>query len=211
MNSPYSNNGSFRVTSPVGWRTDPFGSGSRVAHYGLDCVGVDTKNISPIRAGKVVRARNDPYGWGNYVAITTPDGYTDYYCHLEKYLVQVNDEVRPGDIIGIEGATGQVTGRHLHIERRQGTRKCDMDETNTDDCNVSNVIGIPNKVGFYKEEVIIMSDNTPANWSEEALTWAIDNELIYGDENGDYKLRESCTREQMIVFLYRLYNLLGDY
>ena len=43
----------------------------------------------------------------------------------------------------------------------------------------------------------------PSEWSAEALEWAVNNGIIYGDENGNYRLREYCTREQMLVFLYR--------
>ena len=51
-------------------------------------------------------------------------------------------------------------------------------------------------------------DSTTDEWAREAVEWATGNGIMYGDENGDLKLRASCTREQMIVFLYRLYNML---
>ena len=53
-----------------------------------------------------------------------------------------------------------------------------------------------------------VNDSIPDEWAREAIEWATGNGIMYGDENGDLKLRASCTREQMIVFLYRLYNML---
>ena len=46
-------------------------------------------------------------------------------------------------------------------------------------------------------------DNVPAAWAEEAVAWAVENGILYGDENGNYRLHESCTREMMLVFLHR--------
>lgn len=46
-------------------------------------------------------------------------------------------------------------------------------------------------------------DNTPSDWAADAVQWAVDNGIMYGDENGNYRLRDACTREMMLVFLYR--------
>ena len=46
-------------------------------------------------------------------------------------------------------------------------------------------------------------DNIPAEWAEDAVSWAVENGILYGDENGNYRLHENCTREMMLVFLYR--------
>ena len=35
------------------------------------------------------------------------------------------------------------------------------------------------------------------------MAWAVENGILYGDENGNYRLHENCTREMMLVFLYR--------
>jgi hypothetical protein len=51
-------------------------------------------------------------------------------------------------------------------------------------------------------------DNEFKTWSSEAGQWATTNGILIGNEIGDYMLSEYCTREQMIVFLYRLYKLI---
>ena len=51
-------------------------------------------------------------------------------------------------------------------------------------------------------------DNQPDPWAEESVLFAVENGILYGDERGNYKLRNDCTRQEMLVFLHRLYNHL---
>ena len=55
---------------------------------------------------------------GNVVYIDHGRGIYTYYAHLSKILVKENDIVKKGDIIGYSGATGRVTGAHLHYANR---------------------------------------------------------------------------------------------
>lgn len=48
----------------------------------------------------------------------------------------------------------------------------------------------------------------PSDWSQEARTWAEGNGIIAGDGSGKMQYKSACTREQMVVFLYRLFNLI---
>lgn len=50
-------------------------------------------------------------------------------------------------------------------------------------------------------------DNVPDEWAKEAVDFAVKKGILYGDENGNYNLHKSCTRQEMLVFLYRLYKL----
>lgn len=50
-------------------------------------------------------------------------------------------------------------------------------------------------------------DNAPATWSAESVEWAIANGILKGDENGNLHLRDSITREEAVVMLFRLSNL----
>ena len=54
----------------------------------------------------------------------------------------------------------------------------------------------------------IKKNNTPDNWAEKAVNWAIQNKIIFGDENGDYQLHKNCTRQEMLVFLDRFMQLM---
>lgn len=51
-------------------------------------------------------------------------------------------------------------------------------------------------------------DNTPDVWAKEAVEWAVANKILFGDETGNLKLHDICTRQEVIVFLNRVYNLM---
>ncbi len=57
-------------------------------------------------------------GYGNLVIIRHPSGLETYYGHLSKILVEPNEVVKAGEIIGLGGSTGRSTGPHLHFEVR---------------------------------------------------------------------------------------------
>lgn len=147
MRYPYKSGISVRITSPYGNRRDPFGSGKTVFHPGIDFVG-DDKTICAVSDGKVAfagqvskSAGGATWEWGKYVRIETSDGTKEYYCHMDSILVTAGQMVKAGQPIGIEGSTGNVTGRHLHFEVRNksGTK-----------LNTANYLGISNAVGTYK-------------------------------------------------------------
>ena len=48
-----------------------------------------------------------------------------------------------------------------------------------------------------------INDNKPSEWSEEAIKWAVKNNILRGDSDGNYGLREPCTVEKALTFLYR--------
>ena len=49
-----------------------------------------------------------------------------------------------------------------------------------------------------------VTDNIPDEWAKDAFNWAIERGILLGDGK-DYKLHSNCTRQEMIVFLHRLY------
>lgn len=63
---------------------------------------------------------------------------------------------------------------------------------------------------YLKEDETManVKDNTPDSWAKEAVEWAVKNKILMGDENGNYKLHDDCTRQEMLVFLNRLYKLV---
>lgn len=54
--------------------------------------------------------------------------------------------------------------------------------------------------------IVSKKDNAPDVWAEAAINFAVKYGILYGDENGNFKLHKDCTRQEMLVFLYRLYN-----
>ena len=61
-------------------------------------------------------------GYGIVVAIRDPEtGHSHCYAHLDSVAVKVGDKVKPGEMIGRQGNTGQSTGSHLHYEIRKSS------------------------------------------------------------------------------------------
>ncbi|MFJ8314212.1 MULTISPECIES: transglycosylase family protein [unclassified Streptomyces] len=86
-------------------------------HTGVDFAAAEGTPVKAIAAGQVVSA-----GWGgaygNQVVIRHPDGLYSQYAHLSQITVHAGAELSTGQQIGLTGATGNVTGAHLHFEIR---------------------------------------------------------------------------------------------
>lgn len=83
-------------------------------HRGLDLKGKAGNPIYAIADGKVVLARKLYYE-GKFTVIDHGDSIYSLYMHQSKQLVQEGEMVHAGDLIGEPGATGAVTGAHLHV------------------------------------------------------------------------------------------------
>ncbi|MEU8752932.1 LysM peptidoglycan-binding domain-containing M23 family metallopeptidase [Streptomyces chartreusis] len=86
-------------------------------HTGVDFAAATGTPLKAVGAGTVVSA-----GWGgaygNQVVIQLADGYYAQYAHLSSLSVSSGQTVAAGQQIGLSGATGNVTGPHLHFEIR---------------------------------------------------------------------------------------------
>ncbi|MFE0805961.1 peptidoglycan DD-metalloendopeptidase family protein [Streptomyces sp. NPDC058848] len=86
-------------------------------HTGTDFVVPTGTSLKAVGAGTVVSA-----GWGgaygNQVVIRLADGHYAQYAHLSSLSVSAGQSVTAGQQVGLSGATGNVTGPHLHFEIR---------------------------------------------------------------------------------------------
>lgn len=105
------------VTSEMGWRTSPI-TGAQEFHNAMDLVnGNPTTPILASGDGQVVQAGSNYYDWyGNYTVIKHADGLYTGYAHQSRIDVSVGQNVKKGQQIGLMGATGPVTGPHLHFQ-----------------------------------------------------------------------------------------------
>ncbi len=85
-------------------------------HQGIDFANAEGTPIRAAAAGTVISAGDDGDGYGNKVVIQHGPGLFTLYGHSEQVLVQVGQWVTPGQVIALEGATGDATGPHLHFE-----------------------------------------------------------------------------------------------
>ncbi|MFE9631526.1 M23 family metallopeptidase [Streptomyces sp. NPDC006463] len=87
-------------------------------HTGLDFAAPTGTPAKAVAAGKIASA-----GWsgayGYRIVLQLEDGTEVWYCHLSSMSV-TSGTVAPGETIGRVGATGNVTGPHLHLEVRKG-------------------------------------------------------------------------------------------
>ncbi|MBS3729575.1 peptidoglycan DD-metalloendopeptidase family protein [Lactococcus lactis subsp. lactis] len=105
------------ITSEMGWRTSPI-TGAQEFHNAVDLVnGNPTTPILASGDGQVVQAGSNYYDWyGNYTVIKHADGLYTGYAHQSRIDVSVGQNVKKGQQIGLMGATGPVTGPHLHFQ-----------------------------------------------------------------------------------------------
>jgi murein DD-endopeptidase MepM/ murein hydrolase activator NlpD len=122
-------NGAF--VAPVPTRaTGSFGSRSvfngqpRTPHGGADFPSPEGTPIQAPGGGRIVLAR-DLYFTGNTVVIDHGLGLFSLLAHLSSFAVREGDLIEAGRIVGAVGATGRVTGPHLHWGVRVGNARVD--------------------------------------------------------------------------------------
>ncbi len=95
-------------------------------HTGLDFSAGTGTPIRAIMTGTVIWTR---WGgaYGNLTKIQHPNGVQSWYGHQTSRRVKVGDIVTAGQVIGAIGATGNVTGPHLHLEVRVRGNPVDPD------------------------------------------------------------------------------------
>ena len=86
-------------------------------HQGVD---LPLKTGDPVYATFTGKVRISKYwgAFGNLVVIRHENGIETFYAHLSQRLVENDDWVNAGDVIGYGGSTGRSSGPHLHFEIR---------------------------------------------------------------------------------------------
>jgi murein DD-endopeptidase MepM/ murein hydrolase activator NlpD len=161
MNSPYM--GKFQVTQEF----------KGADHDGLDLVGLHDKEVHSTVNGTVRYAgwensNNHKQGFGQYVCVRGEDGNYYYFGHLSELKVKTGDKVKVTDVVGIEGYTGYTIpdgpgGSHCHYCVRKNYAKGNF-------LNVSEISGIPNKLGTYDDgylDKISKKEEKPAEKPKE--------------------------------------------
>jgi murein DD-endopeptidase MepM/ murein hydrolase activator NlpD len=124
----------FKVTSPFGWRIHPT-SGQKSHHNGVDLWAAPNVYNEAFARGLVVfagpskakKADGSLGGFGHHVMILHKiEGqyYVSVYAHMVEGTIKVkrSDKVVAGTVLGRMGASGDVTGKHLHFEIYKGKK-----------------------------------------------------------------------------------------
>lgn len=101
-----------------------FNGQARSPHAGVDFRGATGTAIAAPAPGTVVLAR-DLYFTGNTVILDHGGGLLSVFAHLSTTSVRVGDAIAKGTVLGRVGATGRVTGPHLHWSVRLGGARVD--------------------------------------------------------------------------------------
>ena len=144
--------GTNRITSPYGWRTYKNSAGVTIRehHNGIDVVPTryageedlagTAWDFREVTGGKVVAVSA---GWnagrGTLIKVQTAQGVIEFYQHCAAVYVKVGQQVPQGTVLGRAGATGNVTGAHLHFEV----------QVNGSPVEPSAWLGLPNAGGTY--------------------------------------------------------------
>ena len=149
MQLPY--NGRCKITTLFGKK----GAWACGWHIGVDMVGLTDKNVRAIADGTITGLNVHGSSYGNSVEIKHADGKVSFYAHLKTVKVRKGQSVKSGDEIGVEGATGNATGSHLHLEIHQGAYKYPAKGTSPASCpwllDPCEVLGIEKKLGEVEE------------------------------------------------------------
>ncbi len=111
------------ITSPFGWRSNPFG-GSPDFHPGLDIAAPMGTTVTAAASGTVILAQWYG-GYGNFILLDHGGGLATGYGHLSAIYVSVGQQIQKGQAIGAVGSTGHSTGPHLHFEVRLNGKPVD--------------------------------------------------------------------------------------
>lgn len=135
--------GDIYVSSPYGWRISPI-TGQREHHNGKDMVGRQSKRQRMVgKSGTCVLAQYDRWRGYNVVIRLEDDPRGEVrlrYQHQQALMLKVGSRVTLGQVVGIEGSSGDSTGSHCHFEVTVNGQAVDPSPWD----------GLPNKAGLYK-------------------------------------------------------------
>lgn len=104
--------GHYTITATFG-QSGPYWAAD---HTGLDFDSTTGEPIMAVTGGEIISAELSG-AYGNRIVVRSPDGDELWYCHMSDYAVK-SGSVEAGQVIGYVGATGNVSGDHLHLEVR---------------------------------------------------------------------------------------------
>lgn len=117
-----------RISSPYGFTRSYVTTGCETkarVHWGYDIAAPTGTAIVAPAAGTVALAESDLYYEGGTIFLDHGHGLMSIFLHMSELDAEVGDVVQAGDLIGKIGATGRVTGPHLHwaVKWRDTSRK----------------------------------------------------------------------------------------
>ncbi len=192
--------GPFSVTAVYGQKGRYWAKG----HQGIDFVAGD-RRVFCTCYGKVRLVGYDEQGWGRYISVGDDQGRRHLFCHLQEgsVTVRAGDTVTPLTVLGMMGATGNVSGVHLHYQLQQGTTVIDP----------TSYLQIPNRAGQYHSNDFVIKEESdmtfndqkkiPA-WAYQAVMDVAEKGIMVGDDQGNFRPEDPVTRAELAVAIRQL-------
>ncbi|WP_079171414.1 M23 family metallopeptidase [Streptomyces sp. CC53] len=105
----------YKVTYPYGVRNARYAAGF---HTGHDYAAPTGTPVVAVRDGVIAWSNSGGGAYGQWIGLRADNGRDYVYCHLSARSVRTGQRVKAGQRLGAVGATGRVTGPHLHFEDR---------------------------------------------------------------------------------------------
>jgi murein DD-endopeptidase MepM/ murein hydrolase activator NlpD len=119
--SPLKHGTEFKITSAYGMRMHPIKK-KEMMHRGIDFKAELYTPVVAIGDGTVRKVElhfENGKGYGRFIIIDHPNGFSSLYAQLNEYKIKEGDKVKKGDVIALVGSSGMSTGPHLHLELKK--------------------------------------------------------------------------------------------
>lgn len=139
------------ITSGIGLRVDPFGSGKLVFHRGIDIAVPVGTPVHAIRKGRVVFA-GVRSGYGSTVIVEHANGDRTLYGHNSLVRVHTGELVESGTIVAFSGNTGRSTGPHVHFEQLPSGRPV-IELVEAEEKNIPQLVDNDDQKGMFEQRM----------------------------------------------------------
>lgn len=139
------------ITSGVGLRVDPFGSGKLVFHRGIDIAVPTGTPVRSTRKGRVVFA-GVRSGYGATVIVEHANGDRTLYGHNSLVRVSLGELVESGTVVAFSGNTGRSTGPHVHFEQLPSGRPV-IETVETEEANRPQLVNNDDQRDMYERRM----------------------------------------------------------
>ncbi|PSU30494.1 peptidoglycan DD-metalloendopeptidase family protein [Photobacterium lutimaris] len=163
---PYERNRTYRISSSFNPKRRHPVTGRISPHNGVDFATPTGTPVIATGDGVVSQVVNHPYA-GRYVVIQHGTNYRTRYLHNSKVLVRKGQKVSRGQRIALAGATGRVTGPHIHYEFLIRNRA-----VNPMTANIPMASSVPSKEKGQFKETVALYDEMMDNPNRSLLSMA---------------------------------------
>ncbi|MDX9746977.1 MAG: M23 family metallopeptidase [Paludibacter sp.] len=171
------------IVPVTGAITSKFGPRRYRYHYGTDIKLQTGDSVRSSFSGKVRITDYDRRGYGHYVVVRHDNGLETVYAHLSHVLVELDQLVEAGQVVGLGGNTGRSTGSHLHYEIRFLGNAM----------NPEKIIDFENGLPFMHEYLITKNDSFYYQKEVKAMSAAKYYKIRSGDNLGRIAARNGTS------------------